>query len=122
MVKKIFQPEWRTQSKAKRRFYARYMGWLERTGFLVVVLLLAAFAYSFVATSDEWITAEDVPIEAGIESVLSAPDTVYVETRVPEGRTVRAGEVVAVVFVGTDAEAAAATDILDRIGRRVEGG
>lgn len=63
MRRSIFQPEWRTQSKRKRRFYARYMGWLERTGFVIVTLLLAGFVYSFFYEVEEWVSAEDVPIE-----------------------------------------------------------
>lgn len=72
MSRSIFQPEWRTQSRRKRRFYARYMGWLEKTGFVVVGLLVAGFAFSFFYEVEEWVSAEDVAIEA--ESVpVSAP-------------------------------------------------
>lgn len=63
MSRSIFQPEWRTQNRRKRRFYARYMGWLEKTGFVVVGLLVAAFASSFFYSVDEWVTAEDVAFE-----------------------------------------------------------
>ena len=63
MSRSIFQPEWRTQSKRKRRFYARYMGWLEKTGFVIVTLLLAGFVSSFFYEVEEWVSAEDVPIE-----------------------------------------------------------
>lgn len=65
MSRSIFQPEWRTKSRRKRRFYARYMGWLEKTGFVVVGLLVAGFASSFFYSVDEWVTAEDVAIEIG---------------------------------------------------------
>lgn len=64
MSRSIFQPEWRTRSRRKRRFYSRYMGWLEKAGYVVVTLLVAGFVGSFFYEVDEWVTADDVAIEA----------------------------------------------------------
>lgn len=102
MSRSIFQPEWRTQSRRKRRFYARYMGWLEKTGFVVVSLLLAAFAGSFFYEVDEWVTAEDVPIEAA-KAEITADEPIYLmRVLVDDGVEVRKGDPVFWVFKGDE--------------------
>lgn len=94
MSRSIFQPEWRTQSRRKRRFYALYMGWLEKTGFVVVGLLVAGFAFSFLYEVEEWVSAEDVEIVAE-ETVVQQSYLVRTEDllgftqQVPNGTVVK---------------------------------
>ena len=45
MIRTVFERTWRSESRWKRRFYARYMTWLERIGYAVVLLLLGGGAY-----------------------------------------------------------------------------
>ncbi len=61
-MKRVFQPEWRTQSRAKRRFYARYMGWIERGGYFVVLCVIAAFIFAFNYPVEDVIKADNVAI------------------------------------------------------------
>ncbi len=116
MVRKVFKPEWRTQSRAKRRFYARYMGWLERVGFVVSLALLGAFAYSFVWQTEDWITAEDVAIEARELPLLKSPDEsgLFLSGILGmDGDEVVAGQTIALVYEGPDADLAEAASSLD---------
>ncbi len=62
MSRSIFRQEWRTQSRRKRRFYAIYMTWLERIGYTITAILLAAFVGCFFYQVDEWITADGVEV------------------------------------------------------------
>lgn len=94
MSRSIFQPEWRTQSRRKRRFYARYMGWLEKTGFVVVGLLVAGFAFSFFYEVEEWVSAEDVEIVAEETVVqrsylIRTEDLLGFTQQVPNGTVVK---------------------------------
>lgn len=100
MKGKIFRPDWRSQSRAKRRFFARYMGWLEKTGFVVVSLLLAAFAFSFFYRIEEHITAEDVPIEPSSTAVVAPESGFVVRQLVAEGAEVRVGDALFELVVG----------------------
>jgi hypothetical protein len=58
------------------------MGWLERTGFVVVALLLAGFVGSFFYEVDEWISAE------GVEIQLNADKTGFVASASLSGKSV----------------------------------
>ncbi|MCW5941264.1 MAG: biotin/lipoyl-binding protein [Fimbriimonadaceae bacterium] len=94
MSRSIFQPEWRTQSRRKRRFYAHYMGWLEKTGYVVVTLLVAGFVGSFFYSVDEWVTADDVPIEGRtVQELTAAAGGTLVRIAVRTGQEVKAGQV-----------------------------
>lgn len=104
MSRSIFQPEWRTQSRRKRRFYAKYMGWLEKTGFVVVGLLVAGFAFSFFYEVEEWVSAEDVAIEAE-ETLVTAPFAGKVVPHgVVDGEVVEKGQP---IFLVSESEASA---------------
>lgn len=92
MSRSIFQPEWRTQSRRKRRFYARYMGWLEKTGFVVVGLLVAGFAFSFFYEVEEWVSAEDVAIEAETVAVTAPFGGRVIPHGVADGDVVEKGQ------------------------------
>jgi pyruvate/2-oxoglutarate dehydrogenase complex dihydrolipoamide acyltransferase (E2) component len=61
-MKPTFQPEWRTQNRAKRRFYAKYMRWLEVAGYLTVAAVVCAFIYAFNYKVDDIIEAADVKL------------------------------------------------------------
>lgn len=61
-MKKVFPPEWRTQSRWKRRFYAKYMRTLERAGYLLVIAVFAAFIFAFNYRVDDLVTADKVPV------------------------------------------------------------
>lgn len=93
MSRSIFQPEWRTQSRRKRRFYARYMGWLEKAGYVVVTLLVAGFVGSFFYEVDEWVTADDVAIEAATNvEIVSDWDGALTRVVPENGQRVEKGE------------------------------
>lgn len=105
MVRKVFRPEWRTQNRGKRWFYARYMKWLERVGYVVCLLLLAAFAYSFVWQSDDWITQDGAVLEA-VRTPVEADGPTWVERYlVQDGEEVQAGQPIAEVYRGPAAAA-----------------
>lgn len=63
-MKTKYPPEWRTQSPWKKRFYARYMKWLERIGYFVVAVVIGAFIFAFNYRVDDVITADKVQIVA----------------------------------------------------------
>lgn len=93
MSRRIFQPEWRTHSRRKRRFYARYMGWLEKTGYVVVTLLVAGFVGSFFYEVDEWVTADEVPIEAAVSlQIVSDREGTLTRVLATAGERVEIGE------------------------------
>ncbi len=108
MINPIFRPEWRTSNRKKRWFYARYMGWLERTGYVVVALIVGAFAFSFVYEVDDWIAAEDVPIEAHETTVAAKSGAFLATILVAEGQSVEQGEPLFEVFDTESASASAA--------------
>jgi|GEM_PF-2522153 len=83
-MKKVFQPEWRTQNRRKRRFYSKYMRWLEVIGYLTVALVVGAFVLAFNYKVDDVIEAQEVklmplaiphkqPVAGVVIKVLAAP-------------------------------------------------
>lgn len=70
-MKPTFQPEWRTQNRAKRRFYAKYMRWLEVAGYATVAAVVCAFIYAFNYKVDDIIEASDVKLTP-VEHAVSA--------------------------------------------------
>jgi hypothetical protein len=71
-MKRIYPPEWRSANPWKRRFYSRYMRWLERFGYVVVGAVVLAFVYAFTYRVDDVISADGVEIKDGmvIEATL----------------------------------------------------
>lgn len=59
----MFPSEWRTQNRFKRRIYSKYMGWLEKVGYLVVLAVLGAFVFAFNYRVDDVVKADGVKIE-----------------------------------------------------------
>lgn len=83
-MKNVFQPEWRTQNRRKRRFYSKYMRWLEVFGYLTVAFVVGAFVLAFNYKVDDVIEAQEVklmplstphkqPISGMVVKVLAAP-------------------------------------------------
>ncbi len=92
-MRTTFPREWRTQSKWKRRFYTKYMTWLERFGYLLVTLVIGGFIFAFQYRVDDVISADGVEI-SGISQEISAPDSVLLRRVVAQhGQTVKAGDV-----------------------------
>ncbi len=91
----VFQPEWRTQARWKRRFYAKYMTWLERGGYLVVLVVFAAFIFAFNYRVDDVIKADAVPLTFKTWSVAAPPDDQRADYQLVArpGRPVTAGEI-----------------------------
>ena len=77
MISPIFKPEWRTQNRLKRRIYTKYMTWLERGGYLAVVIIVGLFISSFVFRVDDLVTAQSVPITPATTK-FSADDSTFV--------------------------------------------
>lgn len=60
----IFKPEWRTQSRRLRRFYAKYLKWLINAGYIFCIVSLFALIWAFIYRVDE--VAESQANEPGI--------------------------------------------------------
>lgn len=92
-MKVAYPAEWRPKSKWKRRLYSKYMTWLERAGYIVVILVIGAFIYAFNFKVDDLITADKVKIEPAA-SVLSATEvSKVVEVLVKDHQEVTNGDV-----------------------------
>jgi len=102
-VKQVFPPEWRTQNRRKRRFYAKYMRGLERAGYVLVCCVFGAFIFAFNYKVDDLVTAEKVAIQP-FSSPLKLDDSVrVVRVLVADFDDVQAGQPVLQVVVGPDA-------------------
>jgi len=99
-MKAKYPAEWRTQSPWKKRFYARYMKWLERIGYAVVALVLGAFIFAFNYRVDDVITADKVPITATVHSVKMGEPVVIVRALEPNFTDVTAGQAILEVVKG----------------------
>lgn len=109
-MKRVFPPEWRTQNKAKRRFYAKYMGWLEKGGFLVVTAVFVGFIYAFNYPVEDTIKADGVQLKAASIRVKSDASYKVVSRSVADYEEVKSGqEIGKVVAVGAKAGAAEKT-------------
>ncbi|MBX3111161.1 MAG: hypothetical protein KF857_04060 [Fimbriimonadaceae bacterium] len=85
-------PDWRTQNRALRRVYAKYMTWLERFGYVVVALVIGGFVYAFTYAVDETVSADKVKLElAGEPAVFDTPVHV-VDTLVDDFGPVKRGQ------------------------------
>jgi hypothetical protein len=77
-MKQVFPPEWRTQNRRKRRFYAKYMRVIEVAGYVVVFCVFAAFIFAFNYPVDDLITADKVPIQPHSEALALETPTLIV--------------------------------------------
>lgn len=91
-MKRVFPPEWRTQNKAKRRFYAKYMGWLEKGGFLVVTAVFVGFIYAFNYPVEDTIKADGVQLKAASIKVKSDASYTVVSRTVQDFEEVKSGQ------------------------------
>lgn len=98
-MKRVFPPEWRTQNKAKRRFYAKYMGWLEKGGFLVVTAVFVGFIFAFNYPVEDMIKADGVQLKAASIKVKADRQYAMVSRSVPDFEQVKSGQVVGRVMV-----------------------
>ena len=103
MTAPIFKPEWRTQNRFKRRIYAKYMTWLERSGYVLVVLLLSMFVGSFFYYVDDFVTAEATPITASSTSIAASEETLVVKLLHKDFDDVAKGAGLMEVVKGADA-------------------
>ncbi|HWD40310.1 MAG TPA: hypothetical protein VG944_15790, partial [Fimbriimonas sp.] len=102
-MKQIFQPEWRTQNRLKRKFYARYMVWLERFGYLVVIAVIGAFLFAFNYPVDDTISADGVKLAAAATPVDAKDHTLIVRRLKNDFDDVKAGDPVLEVVEGDQA-------------------
>ena len=106
MIKPIFRSEWRTQNRRKRWFYARYMGWLEKAGYVTVALIVGGFIFAFNYHVDDFITAEDVQIQADSQPIKFEEEVLIVKPLVENYEEVQQGQPVLEVVTGKVAIAA----------------
>lgn len=99
-MKNQFPPEWRTQSKWKRKFYARYMTWMERIGYTVVALVIGAFIFAFNYRVDDIITADKVAITAASVAIKAEDQTLVVRQLVEDFSDVQANQPVLEIVTG----------------------
>lgn len=99
-MKTHFPPEWRTQKKWKRRFYAKYMKWLEVLGYVTVAGVIGAFILAFNVRVDDVITADKVPLRAKAEVMKASAPTLIVRAMVPDFTDVQAGDPVLEIVIG----------------------
>lgn len=77
-MRRVFQPEWRTQNRIKRRIYAKYMGWMEKVGYAVVLCVFAAFIFAFNYKVEDVIKADGVTLGAAAIEILAEDDLIVV--------------------------------------------
>ncbi len=101
-MNQVFEPDWRTQNRAKRKFYARYMTWIERGGYVVVACVFAAFIFAFNYPVEDMIKADNVAIEG--ESTLLTSDQAVMVVEVLAGNfaEVEVGEPLVKIVEGED--------------------
>lgn len=104
-MKTKYPPEWRTQSAWKKRFYARYMKWLERIGYFVVAVVIGAFIFAFNYRVDDVISADKVQVTAAVHPVVAKQPMIVIRQLVENYSNVYEGDPILDVVYG---EAAAA--------------
>lgn len=102
-MRQVFQPEWRTQNRLKRRFYARYMAWLERIGYVVVLGVVAAFLFAFNYRVDDLISADAVKLQPNSTGIKATSSTLVVRAYKHDFDDVKAGEALLEVVEGDEA-------------------
>jgi hypothetical protein len=101
-MKSVFPTEWRTQNRRKRRFYAKYMAWIEKIGYGIVLLVFAAFIVAFNYKVDDLVTADGVKIEPNATVVNVEAPTLVVRSRLNDFDEVHKGQPVMEVVEGLD--------------------
>ncbi len=91
-MKVILPQDWRTQNRALRRVYAKYMTWLERLGYVVVALVIVGFVFAFNYPVDETVSAEKVKLELSGQAITFDTPVHVIEMLVPEDAEVRKGQ------------------------------
>lgn len=99
-MKTHYPPEWRTQKKWKRRFYAKYMKWLEGLGYFTVACVIGAFILAFNVRVDDVISADKVPLRAQAEVIKATAPTHVVRAMVEDFTDVPAGAPVLEIVTG----------------------
>lgn len=99
-MKTHFPPEWRAQAKWKRRFYAKYMKWLEVLGYVTVAGVITAFVMAFNVRVDDVITADKVPLRALSREVKAPGPSLVIRQIAPAFAEVREGDPLLEVVVG----------------------
>lgn len=102
-MRQVFPPEWRTQNRRKRRFYAKYMRGLERAGYVLVCGVFGAFIFAFNYKVDDLVTAEKVAIQPFSSPLKLDGEVRIVRALVADFDEVRAGQPLVEVVVGPDA-------------------
>ena len=102
----VLRDEGRSPSLRKRRFYARYMRWLEWGGYGVVTVVIGAFVYAFTARVDDVIAADGVELAPASTPILASGSLSVVRRLVSEGAEVRRGEAVLEIVEGTESAVA----------------
>ncbi len=102
-MKQVFPSEWRTQNKFKRKVYSKYMGWLEKVGYLLVLGVLVAFVFAFTYKVEDVIKADGVVIQ-GKTVTISATGTSHIaRLLVAPGTEVKAGQPLVELVEGEEA-------------------
>jgi hypothetical protein len=101
-VKQVFPPEWRTQNRHKRRFYAKYMRTLERAGYVLVFGVFGAFIMAFNYKVDDLVTADKVAIQPFAQPLKLDRPTRIVRTLVADFDEVQQGQPLVEVVVGPE--------------------
>ncbi|MGV3618127.1 MAG: hypothetical protein ACO1SV_22605 [Fimbriimonas sp.] len=120
-MRSVFPPEWRTQNRRKRRFYATYMRGLERAGYTLVCGVFGAFVFAFNYKVDDLVTADKVAIQPFSTPLKVAEPVRIVMVHAADFEEVHAHQPIVTVAVGEEAirryEAwKAVTDLNEKIG------
>ncbi|MBL8041147.1 MAG: hypothetical protein JNM04_07345, partial [Chthonomonas sp.] len=99
-MKQVFQPEWRTQNRRKRRFYAKYMKWLEVAGYLVVATVVSLFVLAFNYKVDDVVDAPDVTLTPLTTEYVAESSGIVVAQLAAPGTELRAGDPVLEIVTG----------------------
>ncbi|AIE83756.1 hypothetical protein [Fimbriimonas ginsengisoli] len=99
-MKQVFPPDWRTQNRLKRRFYAKYMRGLELAGYLLVFGVFAAFIYAFNYQVDDLVTADKVAIQPFAQPLSVSDSSRIVRALVEDFDEVKKGQPLVEVVVG----------------------
>lgn len=92
--------EWRPKQRWKRRFYAVYMRWLERLGYLIVLCVIGSFIFAFNYKVDELIKADGVTIEPVTTAVPAEDKVLVTRSFVQHGQDVAKGAKLFEIVVG----------------------
>lgn len=101
-MKRVFPAEWRTQTRWKRRFYARYMKALERAGYALVALVFVAFVAAFNIRVEDVVSADKVAIVPFTQPTVVGGPTLVVRALATDGDAVRRGQPLFEIVTGED--------------------